>query len=154
MKNHLEYIVPLAIAIIGGGIWQHLKAQERPSPVPVERRKAADDLAKSIWSGGPVDLPTIRTMDFGPAVTTPATFTTVGESGLRWSAEPAISEPFIIFDVSSSKGPVDPVMTLCPCGIKINMKTGEVVVPPGLSMNQASREFWETMEKLHQQFKR
>jgi hypothetical protein len=40
------------------------------------------------------------------------------------------------------------LLTLMPCGIAINLKTGEVDLPRGLSIERASVEFWRTMERL------
>jgi hypothetical protein len=31
------------------------------------------------------------------------------------------------------------------CGIKINLETGEVTIPEGMSLSEASRAFWEAV---------
>ena len=35
-----------------------------------------------------------------------------------------------------------------PCGLRINMGTGAVDIPPGLSLDEASRAFWEGLGRL------
>ena len=40
-------------------------------------------------------------------------------------------------------------LTFNPSGLRVNMKTGEVVIPEGLSLDAASREFWDGLGKLH-----
>ena len=40
-------------------------------------------------------------------------------------------------------------LTFNPSGLRINMRTGQVVIPEGLSLDAASREFWEGLAKLH-----
>jgi len=35
-----------------------------------------------------------------------------------------------------------------PCGLRINMDTGEVDIPPGLTLDEASRAFWEGLGRL------
>ena len=34
-------------------------------------------------------------------------------------------------------------LTFSPCGLKINLNTGEVIIPQGLTLDEASRAFWE-----------
>ena len=34
-------------------------------------------------------------------------------------------------------------LTFMPCGLRISFKTGEVVIPEGLTLDEASRAFWE-----------
>jgi hypothetical protein len=34
-------------------------------------------------------------------------------------------------------------LTLMPCGLRISFKTGEVVIPESLTLDEASRAFWE-----------
>jgi hypothetical protein len=36
-------------------------------------------------------------------------------------------------------------LTLSPCGIRIDMRSGEVEIPDGLSLTDASRAFWEAV---------
>jgi hypothetical protein len=38
-------------------------------------------------------------------------------------------------------------ITFNPCGLQINMKTGEVVIPEGLSLDEASLAFWEGVRR-------
>ena len=38
-------------------------------------------------------------------------------------------------------------LTFMPCGLKINLKTGEVEIPEGLSLDDASRAFWEGLNR-------
>jgi len=39
-------------------------------------------------------------------------------------------------------------LTLKQCGIAISMKTGRVTIPEGLSLDDASREFWDAVQSL------
>jgi hypothetical protein len=39
-------------------------------------------------------------------------------------------------------------LTLMPSGIRIDMETGEVVIPEGLSLTDASRAFWEAVQRI------
>jgi hypothetical protein len=41
-----------------------------------------------------------------------------------------------------------PYLTFGSCGIQINLETGEVTIPEGLSLTEASREFWEAVSSL------
>ena len=36
-------------------------------------------------------------------------------------------------------------LTFQPSGLKIEMETGEVVIPEGLTLSDAAREFWEAV---------
>jgi len=40
-------------------------------------------------------------------------------------------------------------LTFNPSGLRINMRTGEVVIPEGLTLDEASRAFWDGLGKLH-----
>lgn len=42
--------------------------------------------------------------------------------------------------------PPRPVLTLNPCGIEINLETGEVAIPEGLDLTDAARAFWEAVQ--------
>jgi hypothetical protein len=35
------------------------------------------------------------------------------------------------------------------CGLRINMDTGQVVIPDGLTLDEASRQFWEQLCRFH-----
>ena len=35
------------------------------------------------------------------------------------------------------------------CGLRVNMATGEVVIPEGLALDEASRAFWENLARYH-----
>jgi hypothetical protein len=39
-------------------------------------------------------------------------------------------------------------LALMPSGIRIDMETGEVVIPEGLSLTDASRAFWEAVSRI------
>jgi hypothetical protein len=39
-------------------------------------------------------------------------------------------------------------LTFNPCGLRINLRTGEVVIPEGLSLDEASRAFWEGLGRV------
>ena len=36
-------------------------------------------------------------------------------------------------------------LTFNPCGVRINMETGEVVIPVSLTISDASRAFWDAL---------
>jgi hypothetical protein len=38
-------------------------------------------------------------------------------------------------------------VTFMPCGLRINMRTGEVVIPEDLTLDDASREFWQGLQQ-------
>jgi hypothetical protein len=40
-------------------------------------------------------------------------------------------------------------LTFATCGLRINMRTGEVVIPEGLSLDEASRAFWEGLSRVY-----
>ena len=35
------------------------------------------------------------------------------------------------------------------CGLRINVATGEVVIPEGLALDDASRAFWDALARYH-----
>jgi hypothetical protein len=39
-------------------------------------------------------------------------------------------------------------LTLMPSGIRIDMETGEVVIPEGVSLSDAARAFWEAISRI------
>ena len=39
-------------------------------------------------------------------------------------------------------------LTFNPCGVRINMETGEVVIPDCLSLTDAARAFWDAVDGL------
>jgi hypothetical protein len=39
-------------------------------------------------------------------------------------------------------------LTLGSCGISINLETGEVTIPEGLTLTEASRAFWEAVSHI------
>jgi hypothetical protein len=45
--------------------------------------------------------------------------------------------------------PVVDWLTFAASGLRINMRTGEVVIPEGLSLDEASRAYWEGLSKAH-----
>jgi hypothetical protein len=38
-----------------------------------------------------------------------------------------------------------PILTLGACGIKIDLETGEVTIPEGMSLTEASQAFWDAV---------
>lgn len=40
-------------------------------------------------------------------------------------------------------------LTFMPCGLRINLKTGEVVIPDGLSLDEASLAFWQGLRQYY-----
>lgn len=40
-------------------------------------------------------------------------------------------------------------LTFNPSGLRINLKTGEVVIPEGLTLDDASRAFWEGLRQYY-----
>lgn len=40
-------------------------------------------------------------------------------------------------------------LTLMPSGLRISLLTGEVVIPEGLTLDDASRAFWEGLRGYH-----
>ena len=50
-----------------------------------------------------------------------------------------------IFSSSLSMMEMNPYLTLRLCGIRIDMRSGEVEIPEGLSLTDASRAFWEAV---------
>jgi hypothetical protein len=40
-------------------------------------------------------------------------------------------------------------LTFASCGLRINLATGEVVIPDGLALHEASRQFWEQLGRFH-----
>jgi AraC-like DNA-binding protein len=40
-------------------------------------------------------------------------------------------------------------LTFNPSGLRINMRTGEVIIPEGLTLDAASRTFWEGLGRFH-----
>jgi hypothetical protein len=63
-------------------------------------------------------------------------------------AEPInwMTDPNVIATVTFSQPKMN-WLTLMPSGIKIDMETGEVVIPEGLSLTDASRAFWEAVSQ-------
>jgi hypothetical protein len=50
---------------------------------------------------------------------------------------------------SISMAAASPIKWLCfECGIRINVQTGEVEIPDGLALDDASRAFWEGIGRL------
>ena len=41
-----------------------------------------------------------------------------------------------------------PWLTFMPCGLKIDMETGEVVIPEGLALTDAARAFWAAVQHV------
>jgi hypothetical protein len=41
-----------------------------------------------------------------------------------------------------------PILSLGPCGIKIDCETGEVVIPEGLELTDAARAFWAAVQHV------
>ena len=39
-------------------------------------------------------------------------------------------------------------LTLSGCGVRINLKTGEVVIPEGLALTDAARAFWDAVQYI------
>jgi hypothetical protein len=58
-----------------------------------------------------------------------------------------VTDPSVIADCTIKWTP-SYNFSLGPCGIVINMQTGEVTIPEGLSLTEASRAFWETVQKM------
>jgi hypothetical protein len=40
-------------------------------------------------------------------------------------------------------------LTFNPCGVRVNLKTGEVVIPEGITLDEASRAFWEGLSHFY-----
>lgn len=47
-----------------------------------------------------------------------------------------------------------PKLRFGPCQIEIDLTTGEVTIPEGLSLSDAARAFWEIVSEMHRGFGR
>lgn len=41
-----------------------------------------------------------------------------------------------------------PTLTFMPCGLRIDLETGEVVIPEGLSLTDAAKAFWDAVQHV------
>jgi hypothetical protein len=57
------------------------------------------------------------------------------------------TDPNVVATVTFSQPKMN-WLTLMPSGIRIDMETGEVVVPEGLSLSDAARAFWEAVSHI------
>jgi hypothetical protein len=61
------------------------------------------------------------------------------DSAKNWTTDPGV-----VANVTFSQPKMN-WLTLMPSGIRIDMETGEVVIPDGLSLSDAARAFWEAV---------
>ena len=75
--------------------------------------------------------------------------------GLNWDTNdpsPPVCETFGTLGTSSVltfNAPPIEWLTFYPCGLRISFKTGEVIIPEGLSLDEASLAFWYGLRQYY-----
>jgi hypothetical protein len=69
-----------------------------------------------------------------------------GAGVLMGIPEPSEAQSLTTFTGTGPRISAATHLTLAPSGISINLETGEVTLPPGLTIRDAAREFWEAVQ--------